>query len=684
MAAGIVVVESLMSTNTQTQPGFEEIAATVQQMYDGVRALQEKAAFLQPDELDGQEWYELLRQKLIPQLGNDPWMVAAVVGGTNIGKSVTFNHLARSRASATSPLASGTKHPVCLVPAGFSERHDLQAVFPDFRLHEWTDASAALEESGEHELFWRTEPELPSTLLVLDTPDIDSDARVNWVRADAVRRSADVLIAVLTQQKYNDAAVKEFFRKAGAEDKAVLVVFNQVLLPDDEQYWPTWLKTFCTETGIKPDAVYLAPADRRAAEDLTLPFYERPWPVPEDWGPENVDPDQPARDLNKDLASLRFREIRIRTLRGSLRSILDPATGVPHHLKRLTNASEELAAASERLSSEAVLKIRDWPSPPNASFVAEIRTWWKSRQEGWAKRVNSFYDTLGTGITWPFRMARNAIQGEPVPPLDKYRESEWSAVLTTVEELFDKLQWMADAGNHMVKPRIEAILAAGTRTRLIETLRQRHAAIDFESELKDTVAQEMQSFSTDSPDAFKFYKQLHNVSAAVRPMTSVVLFSLGMGPAGEAVAPVVANTAANMVVHVVTDVAGGTAAAIAGDTAITSAAGTSAGLLQTWFHRLHSVFTQRRVDWLTEIIREELLGTLPEEIKAAAELEQSPEYQAVSDAIGQLAEQTSTSGGPQASPSPHTDRLSGPSNGTEADKPEARDTSGEHVEAEPT
>ncbi|MEQ9408133.1 MAG: GTPase [Fuerstiella sp.] len=618
-----------MPSDIDLQSAFQTIAETIQRLYADLRGLQQKAAFLQPEALEQQEWYELLRQKLMPQLGADPWLVAAVVGGTNIGKSVTFNHLARCRASATSPLASGTRHPVCLVPDGFADRHDLQAVFPDFRLHEWTEAALALEDSEQHELYWRTAPELPSTLLVLDTPDIDSDARVNWIRADAVRRAADVLIAVLTQQKYNDAAVKEFFRKAGAEDKAVLVVFNQCLLPEDEAYWPTWLQTFCEETKITPDAVYLAPADRRAAEDLSLPFYERPWPVPDDWGPDSVaDNDQP-RDLCRDLSNLKFREIRIRTLRGSLQSILDRRTGIPRHVSALSAASEELATASARLSSEAVLKIRDWPSPPNSLYVDEIRQWWKARQEGWAKRVNSFYDTLGTGVTWPFRVARNAIQGEPVPPLEKYREAEWSAVLTTVEELFDKLQWMADSGNRMVKPRIEAILNASSRSQLIETLRRHHAQVDFGEELRDTVSQEMESFSQDSPELFRFYRQLHNVSAAVRPMTSVVLFSLGMGPAGETVAPLVANTATNMVIHVVSDVAGGTAAAVAGDQALASAAGTSAGMLQAWFHRLHSVFTQRRVDWLTELIRAKLLGTLPEEIQMAAELNHCPEFEAV-------------------------------------------------------
>jgi hypothetical protein len=198
---------------------------------------------------------------------------------------------------------------------------------------------------------------------------------------------------------------------------------------------------------------------------------------------------------------------------------------------------------------------------------------------------------------------------------------------------------MADTGNHLIKPKIEHILAASTRTRLIELLRREHAKVDFQEELRTIVASEMQNFSADSPEMFRFYKQLNNVTAAVRPMTSIVLFSLGMGPAGETVAPIVANTAANMVVHVVTDVAGGTAAAVAGDAALSNAAGTSAGMLQAWFHRLHSVFTQRRVDWLTGLIREHLLGELSDEIHAAAAIQQSSEFDAVTSCMQRLREQ---------------------------------------------
>ena len=246
---------------------YSACAELVRRLSTAIRQLETQAQSLQLPPLARREWFELLDRKLLPQLTDDAFLVVAVVGGTNIGKSVIFNHLAGCRASATSPFASGTKHPVCLVPPGFERQHDLKSIFRGFDLHQWSAADAALQDHPEHRLFWRANDATPNNLLILDTPDIDGDVRVNWERADNIRRCADVLVAVLTQQKYNDAAVKQFFRKAADEDKAVLVVFNQVLLPEDEPFWPIWLRTFCEETGVRPEFVYVAPSDRRAAED---------------------------------------------------------------------------------------------------------------------------------------------------------------------------------------------------------------------------------------------------------------------------------------------------------------------------------------------------------------------------------------------------------------------------------
>ena len=621
---------------------FNNCAATVRTLLPALIKLEREAALLQPAPLAGREWFELLRQKLIPQLGEQAFLVVAVVGGTNIGKSVIFNHLAGSRASATSPLASGTKHATCLVPEGFNAQHDLQSVFPDFELHEWSDASLALKECDTHRLFWRVAKELPPSLLVLDTPDIDSDARVNWVRADAVRRSADVLIAVLTQQKYNDAAVKEFFRKAGDEDKAVLVIFNQCLLPEDEPYWPIWLDTFCRETNIQPDAVYITPNDRRAAEDLRLPFYERQIPssLANEQAPVTgaVLPINIPRNLAADLAKLRFREIRIRTLLGSLHELTHPQRGIPGYLRELRLAGEDLARTATRLTTDSVVQVRNWPSPANALFVAEIRQWWHAHQEGWARTINAAYNTVGTGLLWPIRAARRALQGEPDPPMEEYRSREWLAVLGVVEELFEKLQWMADSGNDIIRPRIEAILQGEARSRLLTLLKVRHDAIDFDTELTQVVDQEMKNLQKTKPDLFGMYRQLNNVSAAVRPMTSVVLFSIGFGPAGEMVAPFLGHAAASAVVHVFADVAGGATAAIAGEAAVSSAASSGTGMLQAWFHRLHSAFTARRASWLTNVVHAELLGALPEELNAAAALATSKSFAEIQKCVSRLAE----------------------------------------------
>ena len=635
-----------MVDDSKLEAIFQTCSSNIRKLMPALSELELQATILQSAPLAGREWFELLRQKLVPQLGEQAFLVVAVVGGTNIGKSVIFNHLAGCKASASSPLASGTKHPVCLVPEGFTDTHSLESVFPDFQLHEWTDAALSLQESDAHQIFWRTAKELPPSLLILDTPDIDSDARVNWVRADAVRRCADVLIAVLTQQKYNDAAVKEFFRKAGDEDKAVVVVFNQCLLPEDEPYWPVWLNTFCRETHIHPDAVYLAPGDRRAAEELRLPFFARSYsaianPDNHDSADDSVKlasgvPDNTPRSLSADLARLRFREIRLRTLLGSLRELTHPQRGIPGYLREIRSASEDLGRTASRMATDSVVQIRNWPAPANASLVSEIRLWWQARQEGWARKINSAYSLVGNGILWPIRAARRALQGDPIPPMDDYRDREWAAILIVVEELFDKLQWMADSGNEIIRPRIESVLNGEARANLLSLLKARQETVDFDEELRLVVDEQMKGFEKTKPDLFSMYRQLNNVSAAVRPMTSVVLFSIGFGPAGELVAPMLGHAAASAVVHVVADVAGGATAAIAGEAAVSSAAGSGAGLLQTWFHSLHSAFTTRRALWLTTLVHAELLGELPQELKTGAALSTSPAFLAVQKCVSEL------------------------------------------------
>ena len=266
-----------------------------------------------------EHWYQLLRNKLLPQLDIPPLLVVAVVGGTNIGKSVVFNHLAGENASEANPLAAGTRHPVCLAPKELAEPALLERIFADFSLRQWSSPADALNEGEEDLLFLREGDRVPPKLLLLDTPDVDSDVEVNWGRAKAVREASDVLIAILTQQKYNDAAVKQFFRDAVDADKPIIVIFNQCHMEADAEFWPKWLATFCERTGAAPELVYLVPADREAAAALQLPFYQVD-PLRPDASPKRTDP-------RGDLAEMHFDAIKIRTMRGALRRILNPRQG---------------------------------------------------------------------------------------------------------------------------------------------------------------------------------------------------------------------------------------------------------------------------------------------------------------------------------------------------------------------
>ncbi|MEJ7593366.1 MAG: hypothetical protein WKF77_17625 [Planctomycetaceae bacterium] len=69
---------------------------------------------------------------------------------------------------------------------------------------------------------------------------------------------------------------------------------------------------------------------------------------------------------------------------------------------------------------------------------------------------------------------------------------------------------------------------------------------------------------------------------------------------------------------------------------MSSAAGSGAGMLQAWFHRLHSAFTARRASWLTNLVHSELLGALPEELNAAAGLTKSQAFIEVQKCVSKL------------------------------------------------
>jgi len=612
---------------TEMNGSTDQWSQNIENLAEALSTLEATASPLQLAPLSEREWYELLVRKLIPQLGANPFLIVSVVGGTNIGKSVIFNHLAGERISSTSPLASGTKHPTALLPESLNQHIHLGDLFPGFQIETWKDAQQPLQPDSQHHLFYRLSHRMPENLIILDTPDIDSVEEVNWERADDLRLSSDVLIAVLTQQKYNDAAVKEFFRKAAQEGKLVLIVFNQCLLPEDEAYWPLWVKTFCDETGTRPHLLYLAPNDRRAAESNQLPFYERAWPPVQETSPAD---DARPRQLLHDLSQLKFDEIKTHALYGALQHLVSPELGIPAWLKEISSRGQEFHEALQLFTQGQLVEIDRWPTLPNSLLIEQVRQWWREQRNGWSANVHGFYHKVGQMMTVPFKMV--AQRGKPAAdsPLERYRKLEWEAILDAVERCLQKLVWLKDLGNPLLSPRLQHILSGSARTRLIDNLRQAHAQLDFQAEVRDLVALQLQQFQKERPETYQLFRRMDSMAAAARPAVSLVLFMTGAGPLGNAMTPMVTETALQGALHIAGETVGGTVVTAVGDKVITEAASGGAGYLETRFRQLHAAFARQRADWMIGQLNQHLLRSFSQDLNTAATIAHSADYLRVS------------------------------------------------------
>ena len=248
------------------------MAVTVRALCDVVEAIAPLGASLGAPAPEEMPWHGALFGTLQAQAAREPLLVAAVCGGTNTGKSLITNALVGVEISRSVAEAARTRHPVASLPTGLAARVDLAALFPGFSPAPWGGVEDAIDlgpdaAGNADRLVWREDAtgRQPPRLVILDTPDIDGTLRENWHRAELVRDAADVIVAVLTQQKYNDAAVREFFARAAAAGRTVLIVFNMIDWPAQRPRIGGWLATFTAETGVVPLAVYAVPHDQAAA-----------------------------------------------------------------------------------------------------------------------------------------------------------------------------------------------------------------------------------------------------------------------------------------------------------------------------------------------------------------------------------------------------------------------------------
>ncbi len=579
------------------------------------------------------DWYTLLKQKLLPQIIERSFMVVAVCGGTNTGKSLLFNQLSGENASGADARAAGTKHPVCLIPPPSESDHAapstpdtlLNRYFERFTAVEWSSPEQPLTATEQHRLYWRIGRRVPAKLMLLDTPDIDSDIVVNWERAAIIRQSADVLIAVLTPQKYNDAAIRRFFREAAEAGKQTILLWNMIDLDaesnPDTRMIPRWTERFARETGVQPLAVYVVPHDREAAMNRTLPIH--PYSSDERRGRL-----EETADLGRMLSGLHFETVKVRALLGAVEKITAPQTGIPAYLDSVRTASARFAEARRFLLSMDTMKI-DWPDLPTSILVEEIRGWWNEGRPGWSRKVHGTYRMIGNGILWPIRKAGTYLATTPaVDPLEQFKADEYDTVTKIVEKTIDRIERLAESDNPVLRKELHELLGGENRQKLFEQAKRAHLALEpMDADFRRHLRKELDRWSKDNPTTLTVIRSLDHVTAVARPVITVSLLAGGFFGASHLLGQAGVQAMEVAITGGIT--AGGEAAVHKTGEGITQSAA-------KLFREIRLEFTQRRAKHFFDWFQRELWAPTTTRLENGVQIVDSEPFQAVVEAMNQL------------------------------------------------
>ena len=599
---------------------FSAWAVGVEELCGLVDALRPLARSLGAPDPEGDDWYGALFGKLRPQVAREPVLVVAVCGGTNTGKSLITNTLVGTEISRSVPEAARTRHPVASLPRGLADRTDLAALFPGFSPAAWTGVEDAIalgpDPAGNPDrLVWREDSggRQPPRLVLLDTPDIDGTLRENWHRAELVRNACDVLVAVLTQQKYNDAAVREFFARAAAAGRTVLIVFNMIDWPAQRPRIGGWLATFTAETGVVPLAVYAVPHDQAAAAAGRVPFHALPELTGTAGGADTTHEGDPGPAER--LAGCDFDRIKRRAVAGAWEVVLDRRDGMGTWLDAIDHAAGVWRETATFLERESRVRV-DLPPAPSDIVWNEIWSWLEPRRSRFDLAVSRLYRVAGTGVAWAARqvgLGRSSSE----------RREDFTAleIAALKQALTDFVSRLEDACRH--DPRLEQLLgprlASADRAAWYADLERRHRALPLVSEdYRTFVKDQLDRYSEDNPGLVGWIVTALNAGAVARPALTV-----GLGLAGAAVVPAAAATAGGLttLVYHVGDVVVGTAATLAGEGAL----GLTAAGLAPLVEQLFVGWSAERSRVLAETLHDVVLGDRLDEIDRLATAASRPE-----------------------------------------------------------
>lgn len=591
------------------------MAVTVRALCDVVEAIAPLGASLGAPAPEEMPWHGALFGTLQAQAARGPLVVAAVCGGTNTGKSLVANALVGAAMSRSVAEAARTRHPVASLPAGVAATADLGALFPGFVPVAWRSDEDALDPAAEDRIIWREDGSgrQPARLVIVDTPDIDGTLRENWHRAELVRDAADVIVAVLTQQKYNDAAVREFFARAAAAGRTVLIVFNMIDWPAQRPRIGGWLATFTAETGVVPLAVYAVPHDQAAAAAGRVPFHALPELTGTAGGADTTHEGDPGPAER--LAGCDFDRIKRRAVAGAWEVVLDRRDGMGTWLDAIDHAAGVWRETATFLERESRVRV-DLPPAPSDIVWNEIWSWLEPRRSRFDLAVSRLYRVAGTGVAWAARQV--GLGRSSTERREDFTALEIAALKQALTDFVSRLE---DACRH--DPRLEQLLgprlASADRAAWYADLERRHRALPLVSEdYRTFVKDQLDRYSEDNPGLVGWIVTALNAGAVARPALTV-----GLGLAGAAVVPAAAATAGGLttLVYHVGDVVVGTAATLAGEGAL----GLTAAGLAPLVEQLFVGWSAERSRVLAETLHDVVLGDRLDEIDRLATAASRPE-----------------------------------------------------------
>ncbi len=159
------------------------------------------------------EWTQVMDGKLLPILSPDFPLLAAICGGGSSGKSTLFNTLLGKKISPTGGKAGLNRR--VLVAA--HEKHLNNTDFLTFLFEPFGIPPEPLKSQSD-----LTEPgapvyvdaeNIPSNLVLMDTPDFDTGARGEYINRELARQAletADLLIYIFTNSNYNNRDNTDF------------------------------------------------------------------------------------------------------------------------------------------------------------------------------------------------------------------------------------------------------------------------------------------------------------------------------------------------------------------------------------------------------------------------------------------------------------------------------------------